>query len=554
MTIKANSGRIQLKPPVRLAALVLMFATGALLMMVGPSSSTSAQAQNLVPNPSFELYTACPIGPVGIDLFRAASWTLPTGGSSDYYHSCATPASGVSTPTNDFGSQTPRTGAAYAGFILRPSTPNYREYIEAPLTAPLVAGMAYQVSFYVSLSDGSRWAIDRLGAYLSVGSVGPVNLPLPLPFVPQIVNPTSNYITNKTGWTLISGTYLALGGEDHLVIGNFADDSSTTPVTGLGGFYNGSYYYVDDVSVVTLVPPCVTPPSGMVAWWPLDETAGATAVNDIAPLPASTVNDFGTPLPDGKVGYTNTSPVNHGPDPVAGVVNGALWFFNGTHVEVTTPSTDLTLGRGDFSIDAWVKVTAHQPDFAIVDKFDPSNNTGFVFGLNFSGLYLDISGTQFYSDPFFLGPGSWAHVAVTVDRNDPAGVIFYINGAQAGTFAPPHPLVTVDNNRSLLIANSRVYPTMGDFQIDELEIFKGVVSPGNIAAIYNAGSAGKCKPVGGAVGGIVELVAGGSDSPASAAGASGPSFPYAAVAAGGAAAAVVTLALSGWYVRRRWLR
>src|SRR3990172_11012185 len=107
--MKAKSGRIQLKPPVGLAALVLMFATGALLMMVGPSLSTSAQAQNLVPNPSFELYTACPIGLTGIDLFRAASWSLPTEGTSDYYHNCSTAASGVSTPTNDFGSQTPHT-------------------------------------------------------------------------------------------------------------------------------------------------------------------------------------------------------------------------------------------------------------------------------------------------------------------------------------------------------------------------------------------------------------------------------------------------------------
>jgi len=56
------------------------------------------------------------------------------------------------------------------------------------------------------------------------------------------------------------------------------------------------------------------------------------------------------------------------------------------------------------------------------------------------------------------------------------------------------------------------------------------------------------------VGGTVELLAGGSGSPASASGGSGsPEVPYAALA-GGAAAAVVALALSGWYVRRRWMR
>jgi hypothetical protein len=155
----------------------------------------------------------------------------------------------VSTPANDFGTQAPHTGQAYAGFILRPSN-DYREYLEIPLTSPLVAGASYDVSFYVSLSDVSQWGIDKIGAYLSVGSVGPVGNDNVLNFVPQVANPTGNFITDKSNWTLVTGTYVAVGGETHLVIGNFASNLSTTTVTGLGGFYPGSYYYIDDVSVV----------------------------------------------------------------------------------------------------------------------------------------------------------------------------------------------------------------------------------------------------------------------------------------------------------------
>lgn len=56
------------------------------------------------------------------------------------------------------------------------------------------------------------------------------------------------------------------------------------------------------------------------------------------------------------------------------------------------------------------------------------------------------------------------------------------------------------------------------------------------------------------VGGTVELLADGPDSPASAADGSGSSSaPYAALAAG-LAAAVLALGAGGWYVRRRWLR
>jgi hypothetical protein len=232
-------------------------------------------------------------------------------------------------------------------------------------------------------------------------------------------------------------------------------------------------------------PQCVPPAPGMVAWWPLDEQAGATMVEDIAGS-----FDGGTPKPGGRVGYTNNW---HGPEPYPGVVDGALYFFNGIHVEAATPSTDLDFGTGDFSIDAWIEVITHQSNFAIVEKFDPSSGTGFVFGLTNMGLYLDINGTKFYSAPSSgFVPGRWTHVAVTVKRNNPAGGIFYIDGVQsAAAFAPP--AGSVNNTLSLLIARSRRYPTMGDFVIDELEIFKRALDPSEIQSIFNAGLAGKCK-------------------------------------------------------------
>lgn len=210
--------------------------------------------RNLVPNPSFESFVNCPTSPTGLSqLFEATSWTVPTGGSSDYYNTCASVASGVGIPGNFLGNESPRTGFGYAGFILRPIN-IYREYLEVPLVSPLSA-KTYNVSFFVSLSDESQHAIDQLGAYFSNGSVGPISTAPVLPFIPQVVNPTGNYLTSKNGWTLISGTYTATGGETHLVIGNFSDNAATVPQTGLGGFYPGAYYYIDDVCVSEVETP-----------------------------------------------------------------------------------------------------------------------------------------------------------------------------------------------------------------------------------------------------------------------------------------------------------
>jgi hypothetical protein len=207
----------------------------------------TGSAQNLVPNPSFETFTACP---AGLSDFYATSWSAPTTGSPDYYNACAAPPTGVSVPTNSFGSQAARTGVAYAGFIVRP-TNDYREYVQAQLTQPLLPGQIVQIEFWVSYPEGSRDAIDRIGAYLSVGAVGPIANSSPLPLVPQVESPAGVFLNDETSWMQVTGTYTAAGGETHITLGNFRDNASTN-VQQNSGFYPGSYYYIDDVSVVVV--------------------------------------------------------------------------------------------------------------------------------------------------------------------------------------------------------------------------------------------------------------------------------------------------------------
>ena len=44
------------------------------------------RGQNLVPNPGFEIYNACP-STYG-ELERAVPWNKPTTGSTDYFNAC----------------------------------------------------------------------------------------------------------------------------------------------------------------------------------------------------------------------------------------------------------------------------------------------------------------------------------------------------------------------------------------------------------------------------------------------------------------------------------
>ncbi len=240
-------------------------------------------AQNLVPNPGFESYSLCPT--TSGQLTRCNSWTNPSGSATpDYMNSCHTSVI-VSVPSNAFGSQSAHGGKAYIHLFTSVKTSNYREYAQAKLTSPLSAGQVYRVSFYVSLSDGSKQATAQIGAYLSSTAVS-TSFSSNLPYVPQVENPggTSNIISNKTGWTQVTGTFTASGGEQYITIGNFRNPSNTT-VTNVSGLHQGASYYVDDVSVVK-VGGTGSAPSKLIGWADLSPyTLGYIDVQDDVKCP-----------------------------------------------------------------------------------------------------------------------------------------------------------------------------------------------------------------------------------------------------------------------------
>lgn len=213
---------------------------------------TSINAQNLVQNPSFETYSNCPGDLEQIN--RATYWNRPanTTGTPDYFNTCAT-LSQVRVPNNGFGSQDSYNGNAYVGIItllLWGSNPDYREYIQTELSSEMIAGQTYYLSFYVSLADATRLASNNMGAVFSVTPINGNGNYQPLNIAPHIINQT--IITDTTEWTQISGTYVAVGNEKYLTIGNFFTNSQTlsqisNPNAGIGQ----AYYYIDNVSVTT---------------------------------------------------------------------------------------------------------------------------------------------------------------------------------------------------------------------------------------------------------------------------------------------------------------
>lgn len=118
-------------------------------------------AQNLVPNGSFEDYVSCPDHLDGMEFVEHWYKSIIEPGidyylnpSPDYFHECALhPNLGV--PENIAGNQLAHNGNAYVGVISYSSNNyNYREIIGVELTSSLVPGQSYFCSFLFSRAVG----------------------------------------------------------------------------------------------------------------------------------------------------------------------------------------------------------------------------------------------------------------------------------------------------------------------------------------------------------------------------------------------------------------
>lgn len=189
--------------------------------------------KNLIPNPSFEIYT----GKVN-DISIAKPWigvgtvdflTKPEKRDTSRYKGA-------------------RTGTCYGGLRFQKE---YKEYMYVPLELPLEEGNIYHFEMFVRLLivDNVTVTVKELGAYFSET---PYEEGMSF-YKESIVDSTNEYgLAGTRNWMRIRGDYKALGGEKYVILGNFKakmkDDFVKKNKTNIFEFEEG-YYYVDDVSL-----------------------------------------------------------------------------------------------------------------------------------------------------------------------------------------------------------------------------------------------------------------------------------------------------------------
>ena len=228
----------------------------------------------------------------------------------------------------------------------------------------------------------------------------------------------------------------------------------------------------------------------MTGWWPGDDNT-----NDI-----TSFADHGTLM--------------NGATYVPGKVASAF-SLTGASDYVNVPNApQLNPGAGDFSIDAWVQTSAASGTFTFLDKRTVTVNAAGASVVNGYSLFVSNGrlGIQLADGGWsnyiattgpIIADGGWHHVAALVTRGSATGGTLFVDGAVVLTFDPTGRSGSLTNTADLRFGESHLsastQPVAGHFLnfqglVDEVEFFNRVLDFQEVRNIYNADSAGKCKP------------------------------------------------------------
>jgi hypothetical protein len=229
-------------------------------------------------------------------------------------------------------------------------------------------------------------------------------------------------------------------------------------------------------------PICDPAPIGLVSWWRFEGDAK---------------DSFGT----------NNGALSGGYNFAPGEVGQAINLDGATGEDIVPNAPALNFGPNqDFSIEGWISPISNNTAsgvMSIVDKRTAPNSSqclGYEFHLVNGQVDIRISasisgnGVDFGPAGPDLRDGKFHHVAVTVARASVAGLNFYVDGLQVGSFDPTSQNGDLSNSDPLRIGFNAVpgFNSLYKGLLDEITLYNRALTSAEIMAIYQAGFIGKC--------------------------------------------------------------
>jgi hypothetical protein len=213
---------------------------------------------------------------------------------------------------------------------------------------------------------------------------------------------------------------------------------------------------------------CVDPPVGMTFWLPFN----GSYTDAVASLPGT---------PSGTVAWV-APPTGHPGNALGLAANGRVDY-------PASPAT--SVGDGHFSVDAWIRLPQTAGVNTLLDnRLGTQGNNLRGFGLFTQngriGFQLaDGINWDNYISTTNVSDNRWHFVVVTVTRNAPLGGTIWVDGSPAYTFNPTGRQGSLGTNNHLAIGHDLNNGSQGAaFEIDDVEIFRRVLTQPEIVALY----------------------------------------------------------------------
>ena len=319
------------------------------------------------------------------------------------------------------------------------------------------AGVAVN-DYYVWVANTASNDISKIDK-----ATGTVVATIPVGTYPSMIGDATGYAYDMffsgSEAIVVNSTTTSASGDVSVQLDVPSDGVYSITATAYDNSGNSASDTVTNITVST-APGCVQQPSGLVAWWPGDDNA-----TDIIGGNDGTWN--------GNLAYAS------------GEVNQAFSFDGNSYVE--SPG-DQALGSA-FTMGAWVNTTDGGVGKGIVTQQDCNRL-----------IWLYQNGNTAPGVPSFDPGGWWLNADVSV--ND--GQWHYVVGTYDGTTASIYVDGVLRNSLQSAISPSSNPPfdiggggcaqgnLVGD--IDEVQFYDRALSDSEIRAIYDAGSAGMCRP------------------------------------------------------------
>jgi PKD repeat protein len=388
----------------------------------------------------------------------------------------AIPTSGVVPLTVSFTSA----GADRTGHAVTNRSWNFGDGSTSPAQNPshtyTAAGVFSVALIETSLSNvlaaGSGASITVYGGTVAFAA-NPTNgmAPLTVNFISSGVDSAGNTISNRN-WTFGDGSTSVVQNPSHTytVTGTFSPSLIAT--NSIGGTVAGL-----GPAAITTTPTtnCISPPSGLISWWP-----GQSNAVDIADGNNGTVTG-GVTFTNGEVGQAFN-------------FDGATGFVS-TSLLVTNPQS--------FSLSLWFRTATTQGGVLMGFGQSKSNTTA-----NYDrNLYLDNTGAihfgvyQSIVKTVGSAPGyndnRWHQVVASLASS--TGISLYVDGVFAGNYPAANSAANYNGYWIIGENNLGAWPFQPSSfyfngQIDEVSIFNRVLSVSEVQSIYDAAGAGMCEP------------------------------------------------------------